>query len=280
MIFKSNNTELSVKKAVPFFTFPIFEKHKLLRHGFSTRLGGVSSNEFESMNFRFFGSETMENIIQNYRKFSQAVGVKFESLFSARQVHSDTVMIVTNKDKRDNTISSKNRQIQNADGLITDQNNLTLITYHADCTPIFFFDPLKKIIALAHSGFKGTAKEIASKIIVKMHTEFLCNPEDIICAIGPTISQKCYEVDDAVYEKFRNKPWIIESCFIKSEKNNNRYMLSLKKANEEILKRSGIKPENIYVSDICTHCFSDMLFSHRAMGEKRGVMAAALCMTS
>ncbi|MDR0404972.1 MAG: peptidoglycan editing factor PgeF [Oscillospiraceae bacterium] len=284
MIFKSANTNLNIKEATAFVTFPILEAYKSLRHGFSTRLGGVSKNEFKSMNFRFFGNETRDNILENYCRFSRAIGVEFKDLISVHQVHGDQIQVIEDKDRGTaSAIYRQERPIYDADGLVTAHSDLALVTYHADCTPIFFFDPIKKVIGLVHSGFKGTAKGIAFKMINKMCAEFSCKEQDIICVIGPAISQDCYEVDDVVYEEFKEMPWVINSSFIKSKKgqtkgNENKYMLCLKTANKEILKRAGVKSSNIYMSDLCTYKCSDMFFSHRAMGDNRGVMIAVMCM--
>ncbi|MDR3178934.1 MAG: peptidoglycan editing factor PgeF [Oscillospiraceae bacterium] len=274
MKLKLNNTTLNVKDNVIFLTFPIFEKYNFVQHAFSTKIGGVSKNEFKSMNFRLFGNEDKENIFENYRRLFYAIGINScDSIALSSQKHGNLVKIVT--EKKSIKENYEELEKQEFDGLITNVKNISLVTHHADCTPIFFLDPEKKVVAVAHSGWKGTAKEISKKIVEKMSLEFSCNPKQIICAIGPTIAQNCYEVSADVYEAFKSKSFILHSSFKKS-KNPDKYMFSLRTANKEILKKSGILEKNIFISNVCTHCLNKIFFSHRVSGNKRGTMVAVI----
>ncbi|MDR0738622.1 MAG: peptidoglycan editing factor PgeF [Oscillospiraceae bacterium] len=272
MLFRSKNTNLNIKNAVCYCTFKNFESFNFIKHGFSTRLGGVSDGDCRSLNFCFSKNDTKQNVSENYRRFAEALDINEKKIIKSYQMHTDNIAVVKN-----NHQNFKSEIKQGIDGLLTNKRNITLLTFHADCAPIFFVDPLKRAVGVAHSGWEGTAKEIASKMIAKFRKEFSSNEEDLFCAIGPSIGQCCYEIDDFVYNKFRTKKYISKFCFKKS-KDKNKFMFSLKIANQKILENAGVKPSNILVSDLCTKCCSDLFFSHRKSGNKRGVMAAAICL--
>ena len=161
------------------------------------------------------------------------------------------------------------------DGMITDRPGVALVTHFADCTPLLFCDPVKKVIASSHAGWRGTVKEIGKITVQKMVSEYGCNPDNIIAAIGPNIGQCCYEVDDPVANEFKKISYLNLDKILKPKK-NGRYMLSLTEANKQILINSGINPKNMDISDICTCCNSTELHSHRATGGKRGILAAII----
>ena len=163
---------------------------------------------------------------------------------------------------------------EDVDGLITNEPGVALVTQYADCTPLIFCDPVKKVIATSHAGWRGTVKEIGKVTVQKMQSEFGCNPSDIIAAIGPCIGQCCYEVDTPVYNAFCGLGLDTNKFFIR--KDEEHFMLDLREANRQILVKSGINPEKIDVADICTCCNSDKLHSHRASKGERGNLAAII----
>jgi YfiH family protein len=152
---------------------------------------------------------------------------------------------------------------------------VALVTQYADCTPLLFCDPVKGVIATSHAGWRGTASLIGKVTVEKMTNEFGSDPKDIIAGIGPCIGQCCYEVDDPVYSEF-SKIDFLEQDKIFTPKGNGKYMLDLVEANRQILVNSGILPQNIDASDICTCCNCEDLHSHRATGGKRGNLAAII----
>ncbi|MBO4468672.1 MAG: peptidoglycan editing factor PgeF [Clostridia bacterium] len=254
-----------------YFTFPKLEKTGMVRHCFTTRFGGVSKGCLSSMNMNFNRGDERENVIKNYEKICGAIGIDTANLVFTKQTHTDNCVIVTEKD-RGKGFSKEG--FSDVDGLVTDRKGVALVTQFADCTPLIFCDPVKGVIASVHSGWRGTVKRIGKRAVEIMANDFGCAVGDIIAAIGPCIGKCCYEVDDAVFDAFSVAGFDTDPIF--TAKGNGHYMLDLTLANKHVIVSAGINPENIDVSDVCTCCNSDELFSHRASGGKRGTMAAII----
>lgn len=267
----SKTVTINSSSDLTYITFPKLERCGAVRHTFSTRLGGVSSGQYASMNMSFNGGDTRENVVKNYEILCGAVGIKTENLVLSKQTHTNNVRVVSGEDK--GTGFSK-PSFEDVDGLITNESGVALVTQYADCTPLLFCDPQKKVIATSHAGWRGTVKLIGKVTVEKMVSEFGCNPEDIIAAIGPCIGPCCYEVDEPVYSEFSKLQLNLKSIF--TPKYQGHYMLDLREANKQILLNSGIKEENLDVADICTCCNSSELHSHRATAGKRGNLAAII----
>ncbi len=262
----SNNLKINTKNDVTYITFQKIEKTGLTNHLFSTRLGGVSEGKYSSMNLSFNRGDKRENIIENYKRLCGCVDIDINNLVLSRQTHTNNVKVV---DKSHCGTGIFKDSFNDIDGLITATKNVALVTQYADCTPLVFLDPVKKVVATSHAGWRGTVKEIGKKTIEKMTLEFGCNPSDIIAGIGPCIKECCYEVDDPVYLEFVKLDYLqLNKIFQK--KPNGRYMLNLVEANKQILINAGISPSNIDLSDICTCCNANELHSHRASKGERG----------
>ena len=163
------------------------------------------------------------------------------------------------------------------DGLLTDEPGVTLVTYYADCVPLYFLDPVHRAIGLAHAGWRGTVAGMGIKMAEAMAHKFGSRPEELLAAIGPSIGPCCYEVDQPVADAFAARTdWQPES-FLR-DCGNGKYMLNLWEANRRALLRAGLLEAHISVAELCTRCHADWLFSHRASGGKRGGMAAFLAL--
>jgi len=267
---QSKTLNILTKGDVKYITFPKLQDRNEIRHIFSTRLGGVSEGRYKSMNLSFNNGDNRENVLENYKIICDCAGININNLVLSKQTHTNNVMIV-DESHRGTGIFKK--EFSDIDGLITNCPGVALVTQYADCTPLLFFDPVKKVIASSHAGWRGTALEIGRVTIEKMHEHFGCSPENIIAGIGPCIGNCCYEVDDPVYNAYKEISYLnLDKVFTK--KTNGKYMLDNAMANFEILVNAGIKPENIDVSDICTNCNADELHSHRATKGERGNLAA------
>lgn len=261
---------------VVYLTFPIFDKYSNeIKHGFSTRLGGVSDGIFTSMNLGTTRGDDMELVRENFRRISGAIGFSYDSLVSSMQTHTTNVVRVGKADCGNGI--SRDNSFLDVDGLVTDEKEVTLATFYADCVPLFFYDPVNKAIGLSHSGWKGTVNRMAEATVKAMTEYYGTNPEDIVAAIGPSICQDCYEVSedvaDAFYDAFSYEG---EMDKILINKGNGKYQLDLRRVNYNIMREIGIKDENIAVTDLCTCCNPEFLFSHRASKGQRGNLAAFL----
>ena len=260
------------KDDLVYIQFPKLSKCGAVRHIFSTRHGGVSTGDCAKMNLSFNHSDNRETVLRNYEILCSAVGIKTENLVLSHQTHTNNVRIVTANDKGTGTIKPS---FCDVDGLITNESGVALVTQYADCTPLLFCDPVKRVVATSHAGWRGTVKQIGKATVEKMVNEFGSNPKNIIAAIGPCIKECCYEVDDPVYSEFLKIPYLnLGEIF--AARGNGKYMLNLVEANRQVLINSGILPENIDASDICTCCNHEDLHSHRATAGKRGNLAAII----
>lgn len=266
---QSKNLVIAKTQDLMYIQFPKLLKCECVRHIFSTRHGGVSTGDASSMNLSFSKDIERLNVIKNFEILCGAAGINPENLVLSHQTHTNNVITVT-ESHRGTGISKP--EFCDVDGMVTNRPQVALVTQYADCTPLVFCDPVKKIIATSHAGWRGTVKLIGKCTVDKMVAEFGCNPKDIIAGIGPCIGQCCYEVDDPVVEEFKKIDFLKLNDFL-IDKSKGKYMLNLAEANRQILINAGIDPQNIDVSDICTCCNSKDLHSHRATNGKRGNLA-------
>lgn len=268
----SNTVSVKSQNGILYIQFPKLEKCTGIRHIFSTRVGGVSTGDCASMNLSFNKDTCRENVLENYRRLCGCVGIDPAHLVLSHQTHTDHVISVGVKHRGTGiTLPS----FGDVDGMITNCPGVALVTQFADCTPLLFYDPVKKVIANTHSGWRGTVKQIGKVTVEKMQKDFGCDPGNIIAAVGPCIGRCCYEVDEPVFNAFSALRYIpTETIF--TAKGNGKYMLDLPEANRRILLESGIRPEHMDISDICTCCHADKMHSHRATGGKRGNLAAVI----
>lgn len=265
---------LNEKYEVPFFTYEHFEAADMVVHGFSTRMGGVSTGHCATMNLSFERGDVEEAVWTNYELLAAAIGFSTDSLVLSCQTHTANVRIVTKEDRGKGFL--RPRDYTDVDGLITNVPGLTLATFYADCVPLFFVDPVHRAIGLAHSGWRGTVQKIGKVTVEKMTKAYGTDPKDVLAAIGPSICQSCYEVSEEVVAQFRavfeKKLW--PELFY--EKENGKYQLDLWRANERILEEAGILREHSSTTNVCTCCNPEYLFSHRASKGKRGNLGAFL----
>lgn len=273
---KGNLPVLQVEKEqqVPYLTYPALSATGMVLHGFSTRLGGVSREHLASMNLSFSRGDLEENVWENYNRISESIGFLPENLVFSDQTHTTNVRVVTEEDRGKGY--TRQRDYSDIDGLVTNVPGLVLATFYADCVPLFFVDPVKRAIGLSHSGWKGTVGKIGKVTVETMTKVYGSDPADIIAAVGPSICQDCYEVSEDVILEFQKNYQENHWPALYYKKDNGKYQLNLWKANEIVFLEAGIQPEHISVTDICTCCNPDILYSHRASKGKRGNLAAFL----
>ena len=259
--------ELREKGNIKYYVPTSLEETGLVKVGFSTREGGVSEGCYRSMNLRWHCEDSAENVRENYRRISEALGIDYRDVVLSKQVHEDVVYAPKTEDKG-NGIIFENR-FKSADALITDRADIALCVTAADCTPLFFLDPKKRVVALAHSGWRGTVKRIGAKTVEKMVRDCGSEAEDILAVIGPSIWIECFEVGDEVADEF-----IKEFGAGVAQRYGEKYHVSMQAAIAQQLRETGVKAEHIEDCGICTYCNSELLFSHRKTNGRRGNLGA------
>lgn len=235
--------------------------------GFSSRMGGISEGEWDSLNCALHVNDNPEHVIANRQKIFKTLDIPFEAWTCAEQVHGKDVYHVTYKDKGKGR-TSRMSAIPSKDALITKDKGICLTSFYADCVPLYFFDPVNQAVGLAHAGWKGTALSIAKETIQSMVEQLGCHVEHIKTAIGPSIGACCYEVDKVVIDQFKKAD--ILSGF--KAKMNGRFEIDLKEINRQIMIKAGIMPIHIEISSLCTACEVQSFFSHRYEKGKTGRM--------
>lgn len=255
---------------VPYLSFPVFEALGIVDHGFSTRLGGVSEGHCATMNLSTTRGDDPAAIAENTRRIAAAIGVSPEDMVYTHQTHTTNVVVVGENDR--------GRRFMDTDGMVTDTPGVCLVTFYADCAPLYFVDLVKKAVGLSHSGWRGTVRRMGKVTVERMREAFGSRPEDIYAAIGPSICQDCYEVSGDVIQEFSEsfRREVLPELYYR--KDNGKYQLNLWRANEEVLLEAGIQKSRITVTNLCTHCNPDILFSHRSTGNKRGNLSAFLAL--
>lgn len=271
---EAEDMRLVEKNGVPYFVFENLENTGLVRHGFSTRLGGVSEGCLSSMNLSFTRGDDPEKVRENFQRMGKAIGFETKDLVLSDQTHTTNVRRVTEEDRGKGF--DKEKDYTDTDGLITNVPGLMLVTIYADCVPLYFVDPVHKAIGLSHSGWKGTVHRMGKVTMERMAEEFGTRPEDVQAAIGPSICQDCYEVSEDVAQAFMDEFADQLDDRLVYRKGNGKYQLNLWNANERILLEAGIRPEHLSITNICTCCNHELLFSHRASHGQRGNLAAFL----
>lgn len=269
--------QLKNGEELPLFHYPLLDEMGIVRHCFTTRYGGVSEGMFSKLNLSFTRGDVKESVEENYRRIAEAMGVPYEKIVCSDQTHTTNVRVVTEADAGTGIIRPKD--YTDVDGLITNVPEITLATFYADCVPLYFVDPVHHAIGLSHSGWRGTVARMGKCTLEAMRREYGTKAADVYCVIGPSICQDCYEVSEDVAVQFEEAFSGHESEILLN-KGNGKYQLDLWKANEIVLLEAGVKPEHLAVTDVCTCCNPELLFSHRASHGKRGNLGAFLCLNA
>lgn len=242
-------------------------------HGFSTRLGGVSKGRFASLNFRASGPEpdNRELVQENYRRFCAALGADPAGLVLSKQVHEDTVRTVTAEDRGKGFLVPSD---YTADALICGVPGISLMVFSADCIILLFHDPVTNSIGACHAGWRGTALDLPAKVVREMERVFGVRAENIRAAIGPGIGPCCFETHDDVPDAMRTAFGGGVEVYIRPR--GEKWTVDLKEINAWRLREAGVTAEHIDICPACTACRTDLYWSHRVVGDKRGVQGALI----
>ena len=269
---------------------PAFSKLPWLVHGFSTKPGGVSTQDGQKLlNLGFTDWDTKENVLENRRRFQSALGATDLKLISLKQIHSDVIHL----------FDAAPAEVCQGDASITNRPGLLLAVQTADCVPILLVDAKKRAVAAVHAGWRGTLARIVVKAVGQMQMHFNSKPADLLAAIGPSIGGCCYEVGTEVATQFLSQfleapEWFDE--FRTGDEPNpvqwlnmmppghqpppKNVLLDLRKANRAQLLGAGLRAPNIFVSDLCTACRRDLLFSYRKEGPESGRLMSVIGLRS
>ena len=274
LVRKENRYQVqeNVWKNVEYLTFPLLSEIDAVRHLFSTRAGGVSKGIYASMNLSYQRGDDPSCVDENFRRIAEVLETTPEHIVCAKQTHTTNIRKVTGLDGGKGV--TRPVDYDYIDGLVTDEPGIVLCTSFADCVPLYFVDPVKKAIGLAHSGWRGTVAHMGACMVQRMKQEYGSNPKDILAVIGPSICVDCYEIGEDVAQQVRAA--FSEEKILRPGKENGKYQLDLWEANRQVLLQEGILPEHLEVTDVCTCCNSNLLFSHRASHGQRGNLCAFL----
>ena len=265
------------------FTFHTQDPHDLcwlsspllegVRHGFSTRKGGVSKGHLASLNLRGAApsGDDPKAVLENYRRFCGAIGANLNAAVLSKQVHETTVRVCTESDAGKGLFSERD---YTADALITNVKDLPLTVFSADCGIILLYDATHEAIGAVHAGWRGCAASIVEKTVNAMTDTYGSRPEELVAAIGPCIGQCCFETDSDVPDAMRAALGADAEAYL--EYRDPKWHVDLAGLNRQWLLRAGLAPHHIDVCGLCTACRPDLFWSHRKMGNARGAQTAMI----
>ena len=267
----SNDIVLDIKKGnQEFLQFKKLQKYSdVISHCYS--IGTDKNYRTFKANKESLPKDEYEKNMNNYKSLCEANNLDYKNIVKASQAHTDNILNINSVEK--NEIMDTNVKV---DGLITNKKQIILATTNADCILLLMFDPIKKVIANVHSGWRGTLKEISVKTVKKMKKDYGCNPKDIIVCICPSIRKCHFEVDRDVYEMFYNQFEKLGNTEKFIAQKSEKWYIDTVLINKLILKNNGILEENIEDCGICSVCNKDKVHSFRAEGVDYGLATALI----
>jgi YfiH family protein len=254
-------------QGIPYYSCLAFEDLPHLRHGFSTRRGGVPDLKESSLNLSETFWDSPARVNENRRRLLSALHLADAPLITLHQVHSNRVHIIED-------ISTQWNRAE-GDAIATRAENIALAVKTADCLPVLIADPVKNAVAAVHSGWRGTLSQVLLCTIREMQRVFGSDPSQLLTAIGPGIRACCYEVGREVADLFKIE--YPECCSAMSASvRPDKYLLDLGKVLDIQMNLAGIRPENRHDLGACTCCNTREFFSHRAEGSAAGRMMSII----
>ena len=246
-----------------------------VRHAFTTKLGGVSSGPYESLNLRYSCDDARENVTENYRRLCAVLELPLERAVTTHQLHHDHILTVTEADAGKGIAVP--RDYEDIDALITNVPMLPLFVFSADCGITMLYDPVTHSVGAVHSGWRGVALGILPKAILEMQRTYGTDPADLRVAMGASIGECCFETDSDVPEAMHEAIGTAADPFIRQS--GSKWHVDLKGINRRRILQLGVRPEQIDSLDICTACHTELYWSHRRSGGVRGVQGAVIALT-
>ncbi len=260
-----NSLERHESGGVEFLRSPLLEELAFLRHGFSTRRGGVSEGGFRSLNLGRARGEVPENVAENRRRFFEAADFPAERLVEVKQVHGCDVLVAEDVSPDEKACG---------DALVTNVPGLGVAVQTADCIPVLIADARKMVVAAVHAGRKGVAGGVLPGTIERMREEYGCEPRDMRAALGPAISGERYEVGEECLPPFRerHRNWRDFTTPL----GRGKWLLDLPLVARLQLASAGIPESRIGAPGPCTFSESSRFFSYRRDGPPTGRLLSAI----
>jgi len=262
------------QETLPYYEFSRLAAIPNIQHYISTRAGGVSMDDFRSLNISLGTADDRENILENRVRIATMLQIPMEHLLFPKQIHSAQIKVISAQDLM-LAQDDLEEYLEGSDSLITQQANICISVIAADCVPILYFDPTTNTIGASHGGWRGTVKKIAQKTVLAMQKSFGCKPEDLLIGIGPSIGPESYEVGPEVIEAFV-EAFGSKEQLVKNETAAGKGHLNLWQANIQQLEEVGVRASQIECAALCTYQHHDVFFSARRLGGKGGRFAAGI----
>jgi YfiH family protein len=262
--------------SILFIIKPWMEKFNWLTVGITSRLGGVSNYPWNEFNQALHVGDHPTHVIFNRQRLAEAIGIDFAQWTCAEQVHGYDVAQVGQSNVGSGRLS-RDQAIPSKDALITQEKDVMLNAFFADCVPIWLVDPTHRAIGLVHAGWRGSSLDVVSIASRAMSEAYHTDPSELHAAIGPSIRGCCYEVDDVVMDRMKSADDSFGEYYYQTT-SEHHYRLDLAKFNQHKLLKAGILPEHIEISEYCTACHTDVFYSHRREFGQTGRMSAWIAM--
>jgi YfiH family protein len=254
---------LAKNNSLPSLQASVLSECDFLSHAFCTRQGGVSRDDYASLNMSFREGDEEFRVLQNWSKLANAFAIPLEQFLVLNQVHGDSIFVIKHQDRN---FPSHNEL--HYDAIVTNRPGLAICIKTADCVPVFIADRTQRVIAVVHAGWRGTALAICTKVIRLLRHKYGSQPQNILAGIGPSIGKCCYEVDSTTAGAFSTQK--DKESFLFPQTAKNKWLLDLPEANRRQLLNCGIPEQNIETSGFCTSCRQDLFFSYRGSGGVTG----------
>ena len=248
----------------------------------STRQGGYSEGRYGEFNINRYCGDNENNIRQNKTLLCDLLGIRDEHLIMPHQVH-ETEVVMVDDNFLQQSADVRQQQLEGVDALMTNIPGVCIGVSTADCIPVLLFDPIKRIAAAIHAGWRGTTKRIVEKSVDAMIAAYGCSPQDVVAQIGPGIHIESFEVGDEVYEAFHKEGFSMESISMKYPARDGssieKWHINLPECNRQQLLSCGIPYSQITVSEICTYQQHERFFSARRLGINSGRIFTGIYMS-
>jgi YfiH family protein len=259
-------------ESVSIWQFDVLSGFDVLCHGVVGRRGGVSISPYDGLNLGLHVGDDPDRVVENRRRACGALGVDFDGCTFAQQVHGNSVQAVTESEAGAGRMRFE-EAVAGVDGLVVRGPDITIAVGVADCVPLLLYDPDNHAGAAVHAGWRGTAAGVAARGVEALVRECGSRPESLVAGVGPAIGRCCYQVSGRAVEDLKRGLQYPEPV---AERRSGHWYLDLAEANRQQLRATGLRPENIELSGICTSCHSDEFYSERKLGRPTGRFGAFL----